>query len=110
MASSAAPGPRRMKPSRSNPLVAFVDSALPRVRSLAPAAPGDWRAPIAGLGAEDDLSSLRGAAAGRNVILISLESTGARYLRCYGAKEDPSPILTRFTQTSLVFENAYRSE
>jgi len=90
-----------------NALVAFVDSALPRVRSLAPAAPGDWRAPIAGLGAEDDLSSLRGAAAGRNVILISLESTGARYLRCYGAKEDPSPILTRFTQTSLVFENAY---
>jgi arylsulfatase A-like enzyme len=40
-------------------------------------------------------------------VLIALESTGARSLRCYGAKEDPTPNLTRLAATSLLFENAY---
>jgi arylsulfatase A-like enzyme len=54
-----------------------------------------------------DLTCLRSSAAGRNVVLIALESTGARYLRCYGAKEDPMPNLTRLAEASVLFENAY---
>jgi len=87
-----------------NALVALVDSALPHVRSATTTGQGDWRANVA---AAKDLTSLRGAAAGRNVVLIALESTGARSLRCYGAKKDPTPNLTRLAEASLVFENAY---
>jgi arylsulfatase A-like enzyme len=42
-----------------------------------------------------------------NVLLIVLESTGARYLRAYGATEDPTPNLTGLAQRSIVFDNAY---
>jgi arylsulfatase A-like enzyme len=90
-----------------NALVAFVDSTLPRVRAAKQTVPGNWRESLARSGDIDDLSSLVGAAAGRNVVLISLESTGAGYLRCYGAKEDPTPNLTHLAKNSLVFENAY---
>jgi arylsulfatase A-like enzyme len=90
-----------------NALVAFIDSTLPRVQSAPPTVPGDWRASVTGSRDVDDLSSLRGAAADRNVVLISLESTGALYLRCYGAKEDPTPNLTRLANTSLVFEYTF---
>jgi arylsulfatase A-like enzyme len=90
-----------------NALVALVDSASPRVRSRPGTASNDWRATAADNKTVEDLTSLRGAAAGRNVVLIALESTGARSLRCYGAKEDPTPNLTRLAATSLLFENAY---
>jgi hypothetical protein len=49
----------------------------------------------------------RGAAAGRNVVMIVLESTGASYLKTYGAAEDPMPRLTQLASSSIVFENAY---
>ncbi len=90
-----------------NALAALVDSALPRVRGGLSTRQNDWRATAAEGTATEDLTSRRGAAAGRNVVLIALESTGARSLRCYGAKEDPTPNLTRLAGTSLVFENAY---
>jgi len=79
---------------------------MPRVDAAASAI--DWRigrqhsAPI------EDLTSLRGLAADRNVILVSLESTAARYLRLYGAAdEDPTPVLSRLARTAVVFDNAY---
>jgi phosphoglycerol transferase MdoB-like AlkP superfamily enzyme len=53
------------------------------------------------------LSEYRGKAAGRNVVLIILESTGARYLRPYGADVDPMPNLTRLAGNAVVFERAY---
>jgi phosphoglycerol transferase MdoB-like AlkP superfamily enzyme len=90
-----------------NALVAFVDSALPQVRSRPATSPNDWRATPPDNKTAEDLTWLRGAAPGRNVVLIALESTGARSLRCYGAKEDPTPNLTRLAETSLLFENAY---
>jgi arylsulfatase A-like enzyme len=100
-----------------NALVAFVESTLPHVRDEAPALQADWRSgaieSAPGRWGErtrepaEDMTRLRGSAAGRNVILIALESTGARYLRCYEAKEDPMPNLTRLAATSLLFENAY---
>jgi phosphoglycerol transferase MdoB-like AlkP superfamily enzyme len=54
-----------------------------------------------------DLEFLRGSATGRNIVIISLESTGARYLRPYGSTNDPMPNLTKLTGNSLLFENAY---
>jgi arylsulfatase A-like enzyme len=100
-----------------NALVAFVESTLPRVHAGTPDRPTDWRSEAPAFKPSrwgertrepsEDLTRLRGAAVGRNVVLIALESTGARYLHCYGAKEDPMPNLTRLAATSLLFENAY---
>src|SRR5262249_30653511 len=53
------------------------------------------------------LSRLRGQVAGRNILVICLESAGAQYLRQYGAAEDPMPHLTALAPQSLLFENAY---
>jgi len=91
-----------------SPLVALVESSFPRVRAAAGDA--DWRASaettVSG-GDPEDLSRLRGAAAGRNVLLVVLESTAARYLRPYGAAEDPMPNFTALASRSIVFEDAY---
>ena len=55
----------------------------------------------------EDLSAFRGAASGRNIVLIILESTAARYLKPYGAAEDPMPNLTELARESVVFDSAY---
>src|SRR5205823_11282705 len=39
--------------------------------------------------------------------VIHLESTGARYLRPYGAAEDPMPHLSKLCRHAILFENAY---
>jgi arylsulfatase A-like enzyme len=92
-----------------NPIATLAMTALPRLK--AGSAEADWRvSPFAGIGgssSRDDLSAWRGAAAGRNVVLILLESTGAQYLRSSGAKRDPMPNLTRMAERAIVFENAY---
>jgi hypothetical protein len=68
----------------------------------------DWRtSPFAPAGTTRGMSQYRGIAAGRNVVLVLLESTASRYLRLYGAAEDPTPNLTRLGAESLVFEDAY---
>jgi hypothetical protein len=90
-----------------NALVALVDSALPHVRRSFDGASGDWRSATAPANAAADLTALRGAAQRRHVVMIGLESTGTRALRCYGAKDDPTPNLTRLAATSVLFENAY---
>jgi arylsulfatase A-like enzyme len=88
-----------------NALATFVRSIFPRV--AAKIVERDWRhSPFETTGGKD-LSRLRGAAAGRNVVLILLESTGAQYLRSYGADEDPMPNLSRLAEHSILFENAY---
>ena len=71
------------------------------------AVPGDWRNSRFGQGRSEDLSSLRGLAKGRNVILVSLESTAAQYLPLYGAPYDVTPNLTALAANGVVFENAY---
>src|SRR5262249_24317129 len=55
----------------------------------------------------DDLSRWQGAASGRNVVLILLESAGAQYLRPYGAATDPMPNLSELARTAILFANAY---
>lgn len=56
-----------------------------------------------------DLSHLRGAARGYNVIWVILESTGARHLPAYGATIDATPHASRLAGRGLVFERVYTS-
>jgi len=88
-----------------NAWTALAFSMMPQV--TARTAVADWR----GLGIDRtpsiDLSGLRGAAAGRNVVLVSLESTAAKYLGVYGAAPDVMPRLSELARTSIVFDNAY---
>jgi lipoteichoic acid synthase len=88
-----------------NALGALFTGGLPRVRTAGGAV--DWRASPFGGEAVEHPGRLRGTAAGRNVLLIVLESTAARYLGLYGADRDPMPGLTRLAAQSLVFERAY---
>jgi hypothetical protein len=88
-----------------NVLAVLVTTALPRVEALD--TEGDWRMGPFGNRRGEDLTRYRGQARGRNVVVIHLESTGARYLRPYGGAENPMPILTRLTRHAIRFENAY---
>jgi arylsulfatase A-like enzyme len=88
-----------------NALVALVSSTWPKVQ--AEQAENDWRRSPFGNHPAEDLTRFRGAAAGRNVVLILLESTGAEHLKLYGAAEDPTPNLTALAAQSILFENAY---
>ncbi|HRI52850.1 MAG TPA: sulfatase-like hydrolase/transferase, partial [Pseudomonadota bacterium] len=47
------------------------------------------------------------AAAGRDVLWVVMESTAARYLRPFGAAEDPTPNLTALAAGSIAFESIY---
>ena len=88
-----------------NAVGAIVATSLPRMEP-APGA-GDWRTSLSGQAPGEDLSSLRGSMKGRNVILVVLESTGARHLGAYGGVPDPTPNLTALARRSIVFERAY---
>ncbi len=67
----------------------------------------DWRTSPFSTEASESLLEYRGAASGRNVVLVMLESTGAQYLRPYVAADDPMPRLTDLASHSIVFDNAY---
>jgi phosphoglycerol transferase MdoB-like AlkP superfamily enzyme len=88
-----------------NALAMLVTTALPRV--TAADFDGDWRASPFDSAPAADMGRFRGAAARRNVVIVHLESTGARYLRPYGAVEDPMPHLTELARQAIVFESAY---
>src|SRR5207237_7189933 len=80
-------------------------SALPRVRARATVE--DWRATAMDDGGDDGMLSMRGSATGRNIVLISLESTAAQYLGLYGAEPDVAPNLSELARAAVVFDNAY---
>jgi lipoteichoic acid synthase len=91
-----------------NAWAALAVSMAPRI--TARRADTDWRAKGFDRAAPEDLSRdgpLRGAAAGRNIVLVSLESTAAAYLGVYGAKPDVMPHLTELARTAIVFDSAY---
>jgi len=69
---------------------------------------GSWRTPPfpSGLPIEP-LAGYRGAAKGRNVVVIALESTAAQYLGIYGSSPDPMPNVSELAKRSIVFEQAY---
>jgi len=69
----------------------------------------DWRAspfPVAS-NEVNPLLRYRGAAAGRNVVLILLESTAARYWPSRDFAIDPMPNLTALASRGISFEHAY---
>ncbi len=88
-----------------NVVAALVLTSIPRIAPGDTA--GDWRESPLGPVQAEDLSSLGGVAAGRNVLLVVLESAAAGYLRPYGAAEDPMPNLTQLADTGLLVEHAY---
>ncbi|MEY2407465.1 MAG: hypothetical protein QOF48_135, partial [Verrucomicrobiota bacterium] len=55
-----------------NAVLALVDSMVPRVREKIGPPDADWRRPVGDERQTEDLTPLRGAAAGRNVVLIAL--------------------------------------
>ena len=57
----------------------------------------------------DILEKFEGVAKNMNIVLISLESTGARYLKPFDGRNDPMPYLTELTKNALIFKNAYSS-
>jgi len=86
-----------------NCLATLVSSGREHVVPFAHAA--DWRK--MSKTERSTLAALQGVARGRNVVLILLESTGARHLKFYGAESDPTPNLTRLAQSGIVFDRAY---
>lgn len=89
-----------------NAFTVLFRSSIPRVQARAYET--DWRMSLARQKHSDaPVDFLRGAARGRNVVVIALESTGAQYLKCYGANCDPTPNLTALARQAVVFENAY---
>jgi phosphoglycerol transferase MdoB-like AlkP superfamily enzyme len=90
-----------------NPFGALIATALPRVSAASVSTDGDWRASPFDMPDADDLTWLRGTMRGRNVVLVILESTGARHLRTYGAAQDPMPRLSELARDALIFDRAY---
>jgi len=88
-----------------NAWTALAMSLMPHVAAYG--AESDWRAAGVARARADDLSRFRGAAAGRSVVLVGLESTAARYLGLYGAAPDVMPHLTALARSAIVFDNAY---
>ena len=84
---------------------ALLATSLPRV--AASSAANDWRSSPFTTAASQNLTHLAGSLAGRNVVLIVLESTAARHLGLYGAPVDPTPNLTDLARNAIVFERTY---
>jgi hypothetical protein len=93
--------------AQQNAVTALLSSALRRAPAPVAADIRDWRESPFGGAEADDLTWLKGAAAGRSVVMIVLESTGARYLRTYGAADDPMPTLTALARQAIQFDSAY---
>lgn len=87
-----------------NAAVALAATGFAR---LAPAPRSGSVAELPPEGPALDLGHLAGAARGRNVVWVILESTAAEYLGAYGAKLDPTPNLTRLSENAVVFDAAY---
>jgi len=88
-----------------NSVSAILATVLPRV--AATSAAGDWYASPFEERLGADLTAWNGLARGRNVVFITLESTGARHLRLFGAQDDATPNLTALMAGGLRFERAY---
>ena len=88
-----------------NGVTAILTTLRPRI--AAAAATADWRASPFETRVREDLSRFRGVARGRNVVVIALESTGARYLQPYGATSDPMPAISALARQAIVFDAAY---
>ncbi|HEV3139626.1 MAG TPA: sulfatase [Vicinamibacterales bacterium] len=88
-----------------NAWMALATTTLPRLSANGAAA--EWAATGFDLSRHDELAGFRGAAAGRNIVFVSLESTAAQYLGVYGADPDVMPNLSALAQSAIVFDRAY---
>lgn len=88
-----------------NAIATLVTGMSPRVAPYAVAS--NWRVSHAEGSRIEDLSGLRAIAKGRNIVLVSLESTAAQYLELYGSGYPVMPNLSALARRALVFENAY---
>ena len=88
-----------------NAWTALAITAMPNARASARDDP--WTA--TGFEDTDDaaLEPFRGAAAGRHIVMVSLESTAAQYLGLYGATPDATPNVTELANHAIVFDHAY---
>jgi phosphoglycerol transferase MdoB-like AlkP superfamily enzyme len=91
-----------------NPILTLI--SLPRRSpryAAADSQPADWRASRLVSAPAEDLSALRGVAQGRNIVMVSLESTAAQYLSLYGSGYEVTPHLAELARHAVVFDNAY---
>lgn len=88
-----------------NVITALIGGRLPV--AVASTGASEWRESRFEVEGGEDLSRFRGAARGRNVVMVSLESTAAQYLSLYGSEYEVMPNLTALARKALVFENAY---
>jgi arylsulfatase A-like enzyme len=88
-----------------NAVIAFARSLLPRIYAQSNA--DDWRASSSASDNSTNLLTYAGAVAHRNVVFISLESTGIEYLGLGGAARDPMPNVSVLAREAVVFNNAY---
>lgn len=88
-----------------NAWTALVATAMPRLESTSEV--GDWHEAGFDRTTHEDLSRFSGLALGRNIVLVSLESTAAQYLGLYGASPDVMPNLSGLARSAIVFEHAY---
>lgn len=74
-----------------------------------PAPAPDWSdASLPAEGEAADLTHLAGAARGKHVIMVVLESTGARHLEPWGGARDAMPRLSQLLSSrSVLFDRAY---
>ncbi|HEV8291288.1 MAG TPA: sulfatase, partial [Tepidisphaeraceae bacterium] len=85
-----------------NAFAVLVTSAFSRVEARDSL--DDWRHSPDGTTDTEPLP-YSGIANGKNVLVIILESAGARYLKPYGAAEDPMPTISALSERSILFEN-----
>ncbi|HEU4391279.1 MAG TPA: sulfatase, partial [Blastocatellia bacterium] len=97
-----------------NPMVALAMTALPRITASSAVVDlnEDWRASLEPCTRNETISRWAGSAAGRNVVMMLLESAGAAYLTPYAdgsgdPAKDPMPNLSEMARRSIVFDNAY---
>src|SRR5262245_42375259 len=88
-----------------NAWTAIVAGAIPHVRART--SDDQWTPTGLEPTAGDQLQQFRGRAAGRHVVMVSLESTAAQYLGLYGAASDAMPNLTALADRAVVFDHAY---
>jgi arylsulfatase A-like enzyme len=87
-----------------NVITALLGTESPRATT---GGVGAWRDSYFEPAETEDLSRFAGAAQGRNVVMVSLESTAAQYLSLYGGDYEVMPHLSALARNALVFENAY---
>jgi hypothetical protein len=88
-----------------NVITALIGVGLPDATARGGAS--EWRESRFETRATEDLSQFAGVAEGRNLVMVSLESTAAQYLSLYGGEYDVMPNLSGLARGALVFENAY---